>query len=415
MGTLLLAGRASLFFRVVLASAVFAAAAVVLRGLPRRARAWGQVVASLALIGTLTTAPIAALMAAYAAVLFWLVERAPLGRVRGVVVTLFLALQAIAPIFWLPHLSGYVSRTREFVAFATNLTLLRSWAYAYDRLRRPDPEPPGLCDYALFTFFFPAFVNGPLVSLDEFRRRRLPAYWGDEPMRLRALDWRALLRLATALAAVAPALALAPLLEVGGYEAAARGGVSTAWGHALGIYLLIYFGFTAWTEAAIACARLSGVALPENFDVPHLACGVADFWRRWNITLGHWLRRYVYLPLGGAMPRRRSGARKPEWRNTAAVFGVMAAYHLLGSVKLLGLGFLPAHSYLPWVLWAVMNTVGVLATRGLRHPAGGPPGRALAVVLTLAFSTAGLMTAFLPAPMPLARLGDIYRRMFLLG
>jgi hypothetical protein len=414
-GGVLLSSRAGLFLRFLLAGVVFAACAVGLRRLGPQTRAWAQVLVSLALIGTLATPGIATGMAAYALVLFWTVERAPLGRARAPVAILLLAVQLIAPIVWLPRIAAYVGTVREFVAFATNVTLLRSWGYVYDRLRRPEPEPPSLRDYALFMFFFPAFANGPLVSLDEFRRRRLPGYWDDGPGGARVLDLRALGRVATAVVALALALQLVSMFTSPAFETAASAGTLAAWRQAAGTYLGLYLGFTAWTEAAIGLAALGGVVLPENFSTPHFAYGLADFWRRWNITLGHWLRSYVYLPLGGALPRGRSGVRRPEWRNTATVFGVMAAYHLMGGLKLVGPDLLPLRAYLPWILWALMNTAGVLATRHLSRATAGPARRAAVTAATLAFSCVATMTAFFPPDLPLRRLGQIYRQLCGLG
>jgi hypothetical protein len=228
-GGVLLSSRAGLFLRFLLAGVVFAPCAVGLRRLGPQTRAWAQVLVSLALIGTLATPGIATGMAAYALVLFWTVERAPLGRARAPVAILLLAVQLIAPIVWLPRIAAYVGTVREFVAFATNVTLLRSWGYVYDRLRRPEPEPPSLRDYALFMFFFPAFANGPLVSLDEFRRRRLPGYWDDGPGGARVLDLRALGRVATAVVALALALQLVSMFTSPAFETAASAGTLAAW------------------------------------------------------------------------------------------------------------------------------------------------------------------------------------------
>jgi D-alanyl-lipoteichoic acid acyltransferase DltB (MBOAT superfamily) len=407
VGSLLLAGRSGMFLRFVAASVAFVIVAAMLRRLSAGARTVGEVVISLVLIAALTTPLLAALMAAYALAFFWLVEHAPLGRARGAVVVVFLSLQVIAPIFWLPGLPGYAGAAREFIAFATNATLLRAWGYAYDRLRRPDPVVPTLRDYALFTFFFPAFVNGPLVSFADFQRRRLrDASIPAGP---------AMVRIGVGLLALALVQPLAGVLGPSHYAAAAAGGAGTAWAHVIGVYVAVYLGFTAWTEAAIGFGRLGGMALPENFDAPHLAWGAADFWRRWNITLGHWLRSYVYLPLGGAYPRRLSGARRLEWLNTAAVFGVMAVYHVLGGLKLLGPGLVPPHAWVPWIVWASLNTLGVLATRRLVRPARLSAGSAVVIAATLAFACVGHMTAFFPPALGLDQLAAIFRHLFVPG
>jgi len=63
--------------------------------------------------------------------------------------------------------------------------------------------------------------------------------------------------------------------------------------------LQIYCDFSAYTDMAIGCGRIFGIELSQNFNFPYLARSVAEFWRRWHITLTSWFRDYVYLPLGG--------------------------------------------------------------------------------------------------------------------
>src|SRR5262249_57890521 len=121
-----------------------------------------------------------------------------------------------------------------------------------------------------------------------------------------------------------------------------------------------------WPEAAIGCGRAAGVVLPENFDHAHLSYGIADFWRRWNIRLGWWMRTYVYLPLGGS--------RRMLVRNVAAVFLATAVYHHIGGLKLLGPSLITMPSfYLGWLGGATINTGGPLLTRPWGRPeaAGG--------------------------------------------
>jgi D-alanyl-lipoteichoic acid acyltransferase DltB (MBOAT superfamily) len=64
--------------------------------------------------------------------------------------------------------------------------------------------------------------------------------------------------------------------------------------------LQIYADFSGYSDIALGSARLLGFRLPENFDRPYQAVDVADFWRRWHMTLSSWLRDYVYYPLGGS-------------------------------------------------------------------------------------------------------------------
>ena len=72
-----------------------------------------------------------------------------------------------------------------------------------------------------------------------------------------------------------------------------------AWTAVLGYALQLYFDFSAYSEMAMGLALLFGVSLPINFNSPYKAASIAEFWRRWHITLGRFLRDYLYIPLGG--------------------------------------------------------------------------------------------------------------------
>jgi len=88
-----------------------------------------------------------------------------------------------------------------------------------------------------------------------------------------------------------------------------------AWSSALGYTLQLYFDFSAYCEMAIGLALLFGIRLPINFNSPYKAVNIQDFWRRWHITLGAFLREYLYVPLGGS----RFGA----WRTAGALMLTM--------------------------------------------------------------------------------------------
>jgi D-alanyl-lipoteichoic acid acyltransferase DltB (MBOAT superfamily) len=410
-----LAGRAGLFTRVALACAAFVVASALLRGACRPfGRLWGQVAMSVVLLAWLTTPMLAGLTVGYALVLFVAVESLPSGVVQWAILVGLVALQVVAPIFFLPSLPGYDIGTRALVAFATNMTQLRAWAYAYDRLRRADPPQASLGDYALYTFFFPAFVSGPLVGPGEFLRRR-QAWYFESGIRLEpATIVTALRRIALGCAAAGAVLYVAPVLDTTAYRAAATSGPLFAWGHSIGVYVAVYLGFSAWSEAAIGFALLAGVHLPENFDHAHLAYGAADFWRRWNIRLGRWMHDYIYVPLGGAHPGGRRD--RVAWWNIAAVFLAVALYHHVGGLKLLGLGLgrFPMF-YLGWTLWAVYNTLGTLGTRRLHRGDRWRPRDVAIVVTTFLFESMCLMTAFFPPTLGLGDLVAIYGQLLGLG
>ncbi|MDR0733338.1 MAG: MBOAT family protein [Dysgonamonadaceae bacterium] len=84
----------------------------------------------------------------------------------------------------------------------------------------------------------------------------------------------------------------------------------------------IYGDFSGYSDIAMGCARLFGVDLMRNFSCPYFSRDIAEFWRRWHISLTTWFRDYVYIPLGGS--------RKGRWkslRNTMVIFLVSGFWH----------------------------------------------------------------------------------------
>ncbi len=72
-----------------------------------------------------------------------------------------------------------------------------------------------------------------------------------------------------------------------------------AWAWIIAYCLQIYFDFSGYSDMAIGLAKMFGFNLPENFNYPFISKSIAEFWRRWHISLGSWFRDYVYIPMGG--------------------------------------------------------------------------------------------------------------------
>ena len=84
----------------------------------------------------------------------------------------------------------------------------------------------------------------------------------------------------------------------------------------------IYGDFSGYSDIAIGTAKLFGIKLMRNFNVPYFSRDIAEFWRRWHISLTTWFRDYVYIPLGGS---RVSKAK--VIRNTFIIFLVSGLWH----------------------------------------------------------------------------------------
>ena len=71
------------------------------------------------------------------------------------------------------------------------------------------------------------------------------------------------------------------------------------WFYAIAISLQLYFDFSGYSDMAIGLGRIFGFHFLENFNYPFISKSIAEFWRRWHMSLGTWFRDYVYIPLGG--------------------------------------------------------------------------------------------------------------------
>ena len=84
----------------------------------------------------------------------------------------------------------------------------------------------------------------------------------------------------------------------------------------------IYGDFSGYSDIAIGTSRLLGFNLTRNFDFPYFSRNIAEFWRRWHISLSTWFRDYLYIPLGGSR-----GSTWMKIRNTFAIFLISGFWH----------------------------------------------------------------------------------------
>jgi D-alanyl-lipoteichoic acid acyltransferase DltB (MBOAT superfamily) len=107
----------------------------------------------------------------------------------------------------------------------------------------------------------------------------------------------------------------------------------------------IYCDFSGYSDIAIGCARLFGFDLMQNFAFPYFSRDMAEFWRRWHISLTTWFRDYVYIPLGGS-----KGGTLMKIRNTFIIFLVSGFWHGANWTFIVW-GALNAIYFLPLVLF----------------------------------------------------------------
>ena len=118
----------------------------------------------------------------------------------------------------------------------------------------------------------------------------------------------------------------------------------------------IYCDFSGYSDIAIGLGKLFGIELMRNFNVPYFSRDIAEFWRRWHISLTTWFRDYVYIPLGGSRPTNAHGValvglnkKAVVIRNTFVIFLLSGFWHGANWTFLLW-GFFHAVLFMPLIL-----------------------------------------------------------------
>ena len=230
-------------------------------------------------------------------------------------------------------------------------------AYLVDVLRESVPAERNPFRLALFLSFFPVLVQGPICRFETLGRALYePHAFSKERFLSGALRvawgyWKKLIVAEPLLVAVR-ALCARPDVYRGGFV--------------LLLMLLyaacLYADFTGGIDIAIGVGELFGVRVPENFARPYFSKSIAEYWRRWHITLGEWFKEYVYYPLSVSRPMRRLTAkarrlgpgfarRLPVYLSTLLVWALTGVWH---------------GSRLTFLVWGLLNGVVILLSEELK-------------------------------------------------
>jgi len=178
-----------------------------------------------------------------------------------------------------------------------------SIAYLVD-IYRGAPATPSLLRFTTYKLFFAKLVSGPITRYHSLSPQLQDVSEGSEGEHRKSLTaervtdglWL-IARGAAKKAVLADQLGVIVRLGFGNLE---RAGSLDIWLLTLGYGLQLYLDFSGYVDIARGSAKLLGLELPENFNSPYFSTSIADFWRRWHMTLGDWLRNYLYFPLGGS-------------------------------------------------------------------------------------------------------------------
>lgn len=217
-------------------------------------------------------------------------------------------------------------------------------------------------DFIAFSFFFPTLVSGPIKRFQAFESSLIDARF--QP----AMFWTGIVWIMVGYAQkYLIADPLIPFTSVLAHPQA----IATQLAAAGGLFLYsirIYADFAGLSNIAIGSALLLGILVPKNFHFPYLSPDIQQFWRRWHMSLGSWIRDYLYIPLGG----NRVGF-------------VRQLLNLLVVMVVVGLWHGAAWNFAAWGLY---HGMGLVAHRLWRLYVPAMP-KALGIPLTFIFVTIG--------------------------
>lgn len=172
-------------------------------------------------------------------------------------------------------------------------------------------------EYSVFVSFFPLLVAGPIERathlLPQIKKRRVFNYL-QAVDGLRQILWGLFKKIV-----IADQCAEKANLIFNNYEDYSGGQLVLG---AIFFAFQIYGDFSGYSDIALGSARLFGIELLKNFNFPYFSRDIAEFWRRWHISLSSWFKDYLYIPLGGS-----KGGMWMRVRNTFIIFLVSGFWH----------------------------------------------------------------------------------------
>ena len=242
----------------------------------------------------------------------------------------------------------------------------QSMSYTIDIYRGEIEPRRSLLEFSLFVGFFPQLVAGPIVRARQF----LPQLDGPQGATERQAGSGIYLILKGLLKKVVIADVLAVSLVDPVFADPSAFGAIAIIAAIYGFKFQIYNDFSGYSDIAIGTGRLLGYEFPINFRSPFKAASIADYWRRWHITMSTWFRDYLFVPLGGS----RHGLAR-------------TCLNTLTTMALVGLWHGAAWTFVLWGLYhgVLLSLQGILtALRSRRgRPAPSSPLRRGAGVVTI--------------------------------
>ena len=239
-------------------------------------------------------------------------------------------------------------------------------SYTIDIYRGEHKPLKKFTDYMLFIFLFSHLIAGPIITYHvladdiEDRRKKLNDNYRLQGFFRFMIGLARKVLIANTLGEVADHIFNQPVYQLTGAD---------CWLGAIAYTFQLYFDFAGYSDMAIGIGKLLGFDFPENFNNPYISQNITEFWQRWHITLGQWMRNYLYIPLGG---NRISESR--TYVNLVTVFLISGFWH--------GASW-------TFVLWGGYHGFFMLCDRLFLEKLLQPVGRIVRIALTFIIAVTG--------------------------
>jgi alginate O-acetyltransferase complex protein AlgI len=213
-----------------------------------------------------------------------------------------------------------VTWTKIILPIGISFFTFQSITYTIDVYRKVHAPLKKLTDYLLYIVMFPQLIAGPIVRFNTVADDIIDRKHND------TVDNK-LYGIYLFIIGLSKKVLIANVLgeyvdEVFSTDlSVASSGV--LWVGIIAYSFQIYFDFSGYSDMAIGLGRIIGFKFPENFNNPYISQNITEFWRRWHITLGTWMRDYLYIPLGG----NRVGSVGRMYFNLIVVFIISGFWH----------------------------------------------------------------------------------------
>lgn len=191
---------------------------------------------------------------------------------------------------------GQIHWTKLVLPIGISFYTFETITYVVDVYRRVHSPLKNFWDYQLYIILFPKLIAGPIIRYhdiaDQITDRRHNETIDNKLTGLYrfTLGLAKKVLIANHMGQQADEIFALNFAGIDTY---------TAWIGILSYTFQIYFDFSGYSDMAIGIGKMIGFKFPENFNNPYISQSITEFWRRWHISLGAWMRNYLYIPLGG--------------------------------------------------------------------------------------------------------------------